>query len=140
MRSFYLLHHKAPKDESVTEKWRGALLSEEASAKLLSVKSAAQALLRYGYEISPHNSAPEHLEEVAERRRAHQERLEARTGWGDVVDGPRGIEEKVHIDSGPPITVVFKPSAYEFTDRARRRLTSEEPAMRPDDPPNSTTE
>jgi hypothetical protein len=121
MRSFYLTHHKAPIDESASEKWRGALLAEDASQKFQDVESAAADLLRYAYEICPNNSSPIHLEELMKLKLAHRKRLEERTGWGTGECGPKGIEEQTLIDDGPPVTIVFRPEAYEFTDRARRK-------------------
>lgn len=121
MRSFFLNHHKSPDDENKTEKWRGAALSEEASALFQRVEESAAQLLRYSYEIAPMNSSPEHMEELERLRSAHRERLKRGGGWSGERKTIRGIEEKVHIDDGAPITVIIKPSAYSFTDRSRRR-------------------
>ena len=121
MRSFYLTHHKTPQEESVSEKWKGAILSETASQCHQDMEDAAAQMLRYAYEIAPHDNSPLHMEEIMRSKLAHRKRLEMRTGWGSTEDGPKGIEEKVRIDEGPPVTLVFKPSAYEFTDRAKRK-------------------
>lgn len=128
MRSFYLTHNKSPQEESVSEKWKGAILSETASQCHEDMVDAAAQMLRYGYEIAPHNDSPIHLEEITKSKLAHRKRLEMRTGWGSREEGPKGIEERVRIDEGPPVTLVFKPSAYKFTERAKRK----KPATSPD--------
>jgi hypothetical protein len=129
MRSFYLTHHKAPKDETTSEKWRGALLSEEAAARYQNVEEAAGQLLRYGFEIAPHSSCPLHMEELLKLKSAHRERVQRRAGWGYTEPHPKGIEEQVQIDDGPPITWVIKPTSYEFTERARRATERRKPAI-----------
>ena len=133
MRSWYLTHHKAPKDESSAERWRGALLSEAAcAAHEEAVESAAQ-LLRYAFEIAPHSSSGLHLEEIMLLKAAHRERLERRTGYGRRAPHPRGIEEKVNVDGGPPLTLVIDPKHYDYTERGKRarerRASRGEPAM-----------
>lgn len=129
MRSFYLKHHKAPQDETTSEKWRGAILGEEAAARHQAVESAAADLLRYAFEIAPINNCPIHLEELYKLKMVHRERLERRGGWGPKTPSPKGIEEKVHIDDGPPVTWVIDPKNYEFTERARKRREKQQPAM-----------
>ena len=121
MRSFFLKHKKSPHDESTSEKWRGATLSEEASAKFRCVEESAAQLLRYAYELAPKNSLPEHMEELDELRAAHMKRAKFGGGWVSGRRIMRGIEERVIIDDGPPVTIVLKPSAYSYTDRASRR-------------------
>ena len=133
MRSFYLKHHKAPKDETTSEKWRGALLSEGAAQRHEDVLSAAADLLRYAFEIAPHNDSPIHLEELYHLKLAHKERVEHRAGWKKPEPHPRGIEEKVHVDGGPPITLVIHPKHYDYTERAKRARARREPAMPPED-------
>lgn len=121
MRSFYLNHHKSPQDETTSEKWRGSILGEEAAALFQRVEESAAQLLRYAYEIAPTNNTSVHMEEMARLKAAHRLRLKSGAGWSGARKTMRGIEEKVFIDDGPPITVIIKPSAYSFTDRARRR-------------------
>lgn len=121
MRSFYLHHHKSPHEETSSEKWRGSILSEEAAALFQRVEESAAQLLRYAYEIAPIHSDPEHMEEMARLKEAHRERLKGGRSWSGHRKTIRGIEEKVHIDDGPPVTVIIKPSAYDYTDRARRK-------------------
>ena len=124
MRSFYLTHHTRPLDESTSEKWRGALLAEEACARHEGAESAAADLLRYAFELAPHSNGGLHLEEIMKLKHAHRERLDRRSGWGTPQPHPRGIEEKVLIDGGPAVTWVINPKDYEFTERARRRRES----------------
>lgn len=131
MRSFFLKHHKSPNDETTTEKWRSAILSEEACQRHLSVESAAADLLRYAFEIAPVSNDALHLEELFKLKLAHRERLKRRSGWGVTKPGPLGIEEKVRIDDGVPITWVINPRNYEFTERARRRREAAEKAAMP---------
>lgn len=137
MRSFYLKHHKRPMDESTSEKWRGAMLSEEAAARFQNVESAAAQLLRYGFEIAPHSNNALHMEEIYLLKQAHKERVTKKAGWGKTPPHPRGIEEKVRVDDGPPITLVIEPRHYEFTDRARKRR---KPAIPPETDPSSAPE
>jgi hypothetical protein len=133
MRSFYLTHHKRPLDETTSEKWRGAILSEEACRRHEAAVDAAAQLLRYSFEIAPHNNDGLHLEEIMARKIAHRERLDRRSGWGKSKPHPNGIEEKVHIDDGPPVTWVINPKNYEFTERARRRRERQQAAIPSDD-------
>lgn len=133
MRSFYLNHHKKPLDESTSEKWRGALLSEEAAQRHQNVEDAAAQLLRYAFEIAPHSNCDLHLEELYKLKLAHRERLERRTGWGKPTPHPRGIEERVRVDGGPPITLVIEPQHWEYTDRAKRAQDRKKPAILPSD-------
>jgi hypothetical protein len=127
MRSFYLHHDKPPAEETTQEKWKSAILSEDAAQKFHNVENAAADLLRYAYELAPHSSSPIHLEEIMKLRIAHQERLKQRMGWGPGEPGPKGIEEKVRIDCGPPVTLILRPEAYEFTNRAKSRKPASEP-------------
>ena len=120
MRSFYLTHHKRPQDETTSEKWRGAVLSEDAAQRHLDVEDAAAQLLRYAFEIAPHSNCDMHLEELYKLKAAHRERLERRTGWGKSAAHPRGIEERVVVDGGPPITLVIDPQHWGYTERAKR--------------------
>ena len=138
MRSFYLKHYKAPTEESPSEQWRSAILSEEACHRHQSVESAAADLLRYAFELAPNSNNPIHLEEILMLKLAHKERTERRAGWGKSKPHPKGIEEKVHIDGGPPITWVISPKNYEFTERARKRREGVEPAITEDDLPPAT--
>lgn len=121
MRSFHLNHHKSPQEENTSEKWRGSILGEEAAALLQRVEESAAQLLRYAYEIAPINSTPEHMEEMARLKEAHRARLKQGVRWSGHFRTMRGIEEQVLIDDGPPVTVIIKPSAYKFTDRARQK-------------------
>lgn len=121
MRSFHLNHHKSPQEENTSEKWRGSILGEEAAALFQRVEESAAQLLRYAYEIAPINNDPEHMEEMAQLKRAHRARLKAGVDWSGHRKTIRGIEEKVRIDDGMPVTVIIKPSAYEFTQRARAK-------------------
>jgi len=121
LRSFYLRHHESPQEESASEKWKGAILSESAAQCHQDIEVAAAQMLRYAFEIAPHDNSPIHMEELMKLKLAHRKRLEERTGWGKGEPGPKGIEEKVRIDEGPPVTVVYKPQAYPYTDRAQRR-------------------
>jgi len=129
MRSFYLTHHKGPLDETTNEKWRGAVLSEDACARHERVTKAAADLLRYSFEIAPHSNDSLHLEELYKLKMAHRERLARGGGWGTSKPGPNGIEEKVRVDDGPPITLVIDPKHYEFTDRAKKRQDPGKPAI-----------
>jgi len=138
MRSHYLTHHKRPLDETAGEKWRGALLSEEAAARYQKVEDAAGDLLRYGFEIAPHSNDSLHLEEIYKLKLAHRRRLERRSGWGPGDPPTRGIEEKVHVDDGPPITWIINPKNYEFTERARKSKGKQQPAITPEDEDSST--
>lgn len=144
MRSFYLTHHKTPQDENSSERWRGALLSESAAQLHQDVEDAAAQLLRYGFEIAPHSNCPLHLEELFKLKLAHRERLEKRMGWGKAEPHPRGIEERVTVDEGPPITLVINPEHWSFTDRgkrsAARRAAREKPAMDPTQPESSESD
>jgi len=137
MRAFYLTHHKRPEDETTTEKWRGAVLGEDAARTHEAAVDAAANLLRYGFELAPHSNCPVHLEELYKLKADHRERLERRTGWGKGDPHPKGIEEQVHVDGGPPITLVFKPSAWEFTERGKRAAARRQPAILPEDTPSS---
>jgi hypothetical protein len=119
LRSFHLSTHKSPADYDIGEKWRSAQLQEAAVHRLEDVRSAADDLLRYGFEIAPHSSCPKHLIMIGELKDAHQERLRS-TGWADRPDPVRGIEEQVRVDNGPPITIVIKPKHYEFTEKHRK--------------------
>jgi hypothetical protein len=130
MRSFYLTHHKSPNDETTSEKWRGAILSEFACEKHQAVESAAADLLRYSFEIAPKNSSAIHLKELYKLKLAHRARLERRAGWGTTPSTSKGIEEKVKIDEGPPVTVVIQPEHYDFTARVQRRSFAAKPAIK----------
>jgi len=120
MRSFYLTHHKGPHDETTSEKWRGALLGENAAQRHIDVEDAAGHLLRYAFELAPHSNDSLHLEELYLLKAAHKERLERRTGWGRSEPHPKGIEEKVSIDGGPPITLVIDPKHWDYTERGKQ--------------------
>lgn len=120
LRSFHLTTHKDPQHYTSGEQWRAAHLQETAVQRLEDVRVAAEDLLRYGYELAPHSSCPVHLANIEELKTAHEERTRSGTGWGETADRPRGIEEQVQVDGGPPITIVIKPSHYEFTDRAKK--------------------
>ena len=124
MRSFYLTHHKRPLDESSAERWRGAQL------------------LRYAFEIAPHSNDGLHMEEILKLKAAHRERLERRTGWGKAAPHPKGIEEKVSVDGGPPITLVIDPKHYDYTERGKRARARREgkPAMDPSTQPPAEPE
>ena len=135
MRSFYLKHATPPIDETATEKWRSAVLAEEACQRHLSVESAAADLLRYAFELAPISSDALHLEEIYKLKLAHRDRTNRRTGWGKTGVHPLGIAERVSIDDGPPITWVISPKNYEFTNRARKRRESSEPAISPEHTP-----
>lgn len=122
LRSFHLSTHKDPQHYTCSEKWRAAHLGENAVHRLEEMREASADLLRYGYEIVPHSSSPEHLEQIQKLREAHEERVKTRTGWKNQrPDQVRGIEEKVQVDGGPPITIVIKPKHYEFTEHYRKR-------------------
>ena len=142
MRSFYLTHHKRPLDESSAERWRGALLSEEAVQRHEEAVDAAAQLLRYAFEIAPHSNDGLHMEEILKLKAAHRERLERRTGWGKAAPHPKGIEEKVSVDGGPPITLVIDPKHYDYTERGKRARARREgkPAMDPSTQPPAEPE
>lgn len=133
MRSFYLSHHKSPDEETTAERWRGALLSEEACKRQQEVEDAAAHLLRYAFEIAPHSNNSIHMEELYKLKLAHHERVERRTGYGRPTPHPKGIEERVQVDGGPPLTLVIHPKHWEYTQRAeqsrQRRANPVEPAM-----------
>lgn len=128
LRSFHLAVHKAPADYSSSEKWRAAHLQETAVQRLEDVRSAADDLLRYGFEIAPHSSCPQHMDQIQGLKTAHHERIGSHGGWGEAPEKVRGIEERVQVDNGPPITIVIKPKHYEFTEqhkKAQERRNSE---------------
>lgn len=129
MRAWYLDHHKRPLDENTSEKWRGALLSEDAAQRHQDVVDAAAQLLRYAFEIAPHSNCDLHLEEIYKLKLAHRERLDKQMGYGERRPHPKGIEERVEIDGGPPLTLVIDPKHWEYTDRARRIRERKKPAM-----------
>lgn len=131
MRSFYLKHHKRPLDETTSEKWRGALLSEEAVQHHESLVEAAAQLLRYAFELAPHSNDDLHLEELLKLKLAHKERVAHPRGWKKAEPHPRGIEEKVQVDDGPPITLVIEPRHYDYTERAKRAQARRKPAIPP---------
>lgn len=133
MRSFYLTHHKGPQEETISEQWRGAILGEEACLRHGNVETAASDLLRYAFEIAPTNNDALHLEELYKLKMSHRGRLERRTGWGGHTKPAAGIEERVRIDDGPPITWIINPKNYEFTEKARKRRRPAEPAITPDE-------
>lgn len=133
MRSHYLTHDKKPQDEDATEQWRGAILSEEAALTHEAVEDAAAQLLRYAFELAPHSNCALHLEELCKLRLAHEDRLNLRTGWGTPYPHPRGIEERVRTKEGVPLTLVINPSAWEFTEKARRANAAREPAIHPEE-------
>lgn len=76
------------------------------------------------------------MEEILKLKLAHLKRLEERTGYGKREPHPRGIEEKVSVDGGPPLTLVINPQHWDYTDRAKRvrerQASREKPAMTPD--------
>lgn len=121
MRAFFLKNTSSPSDETTTEKWRGAILSEEASDKFQRVEETAAQLLRYAYELAPKNSTPGHMEELELLRAAHMKRAKYGGGWSSGRRIIRGIEERVIIDDGPPVTIILKPSAWSYSARARRK-------------------
>lgn len=127
MRSFHLTLHKAPQDYDISEKWKAAHLGENAAQHLDSVRDAAADLLRYAYEIASHSNCPEHLKQVSDLKKAHNERV--RTGAPKVTrpEQVRGFEEKVLVDGGPPITIVIQPKHYEFTERYKKRRKRQKP-------------
>lgn len=131
MRSHYLTHHKRPIDETTGEKWRGALLSEAAAQRHEDVVDAAAQLLRYAFEIAPHSNSDLHLEELYKLKLAHRERLEKKAGWAKPKPHPRGIEERVVVDGGPPITLVINPQHWDYTERAKKVRERRKPAMTP---------
>lgn len=145
MRSFHLKNPKRPHDLSNAERWREALLSEEACRLHREVEENAAQLLRYAFEIAPHSNNALHMEEILEARMAHEERLRSRGGHGKREPHPRGIEERVDVDGGPPLTLVIDPKHWDYTDRARRvkqrQAEREKPAMDTDGAsPNPTVE
>lgn len=128
MRSFHLSTSKDPQTYTHSEKWSAAQLGEAVAQRLDDVREAAADLVRYAYELSPHSSSPEHLEQIQKLREEHEERVRSRTGWKKRrPEQARGIEEKVQVDGGPPITIVIKPKHYEFTERYRKSWKSKKP-------------
>ena len=108
LRAHYLELVKHPSEHSTSERWRGASLQEAVSESLDKVRSSADELVRYGFELAPYGTDAEHLDGVAASRAAHTKRLTERTGWGQKRIELRGPEEKIHVDGGPPITIVLK--------------------------------
>jgi len=108
LRAWHLNHVKHPGEENHSEKWRSAHLQNCAVAALETLRDAAADLVRYGFELSPHSSEAEHIAEIAASRDAHKTRVEKRTGWGRGPIHPKGPEEQVRIDDGPPITIVLR--------------------------------
>jgi hypothetical protein len=138
LRSYYLTHHKAPSDENLSEQWKSSLLCEAATEAFEASEAAQADLLRYGYELVPRDGTSEQMSLLQELKAAHALRLKLRSGHSESEPHPRGIEEKVSIDSGPPVTVVIHPKHYEFTEKARRareQRARREAAM--DDPPDN---
>ena len=133
MRSFYLHRHTRPIDESTSEKWRGAILGEEAAQHHEALVESAAQLLRYAFELAPVENSSLHMDGLLRLKSAHRERLERRTGWGKPAKVPGSIEEKVSIDRGPPITLLIDPKHWDYTERgknaAQRRLNAGEPAI-----------
>lgn len=126
LRSFHLSTHKAPEAYDHSEKWRAAQLQETAVHRLEDVRTAADDMLRYGFEIAPHSNCPQHLAVIQDLKTAHTERIGC-SGWGVRPDPARGIEEQVQVDGGPPITIVITPKHYEFTERHKRAQERKNP-------------
>jgi len=134
LRSYYLTHHKTPAEENLSDQWKSSLLCEAASSAFEKAEAAHAELLRYGYEIVPRDSTPEQMELLKQLKQAQHSRLKLRSGYGETAAQPRGIEEKMDIDSGPPVTVVIHPKHYEFTEKARRareKRSKRKPARNP---------
>jgi hypothetical protein len=143
LRSYYLTHHKSPQEDDLSDQWKSSMLCETASGAFEKAQDAYADLLRYAYEIVPRDGSKEHMELLRKLKEAHRERLEMRAGWGKTAAHPRGIEEKVLVDGGPPVTVVIHPKHYEFTTKAKMaKLAKErrEAAMRPPDDDSTTVD
>lgn len=134
MRAFYLSHHKTPLAETTSETWRGALLGELACQRHEAVIESAAQLLRYAFELAPVSNCPIHMEELLKLKAAQKERVVRRTGYGKCRPHPKGIEEKVIVDGGSPITVVINPKHWGYTQRAKNAAHSVKPAIPPDAP------
>lgn len=106
LRAHSLSHEKVPTDPG--GKWHAAKLQEAAHHQIDAVRDAAADLLRYAFELVPHSNDPELLADLAALRSAHKQRLAQRTGWGQAPLQLRGPEEKIHVDGGPPLTIVLK--------------------------------
>lgn len=137
MRSFYLKHHSRPLDETTSEKWRGALLSESAAQTHEALVDAAAQLLRYAFEIAPYNNNHLHMEEILKLKLAHERRLKGDEEWGDPDHHVQGIEEKVTVDGGVPLTLVIKPKYWEFTEKGKQQAARKKPAIPPEQPESS---
>jgi hypothetical protein len=131
MRSFYLQHHKKPQDQTTAEKWESSLLSENAAQRHIDVEKAAAQLLRYAYELAPHSNNEDHMSELEQLRLSHHARVEGKAGWGKPEMRPRGYEEQVVIDGGPPITIVIKPEHWDYTEKTKRIQKLKQPAIDP---------
>jgi|3_EtaG_2_1085321.scaffolds.fasta_scaffold00329_39 hypothetical protein len=138
LRSFYLTHHKRPLDDTLTEKWRSALLGEKTCQLQQKVEDAVGDLIRYGFEIMPNNNSPSHIEDIMKLKAAHMERLRTQAGWGESDPAALGFEEKVLIDRGPPITITIKPSKWDYTEKAKRAKRARKPAMDQESDPSPT--
>lgn len=114
LRAWHLDHVKHPGEETTSEKWRSATLQEDAVRSLEMVKTAAEELLRYGFEMAPHSGETEHITSIRAARSAHRERLKrfslGKYGSQEASTGP---EEKIYVDDGPPLTIVLKPKPPE---------------------------
>lgn len=106
LRAHSLSNEQVPADAS--GKWLAAKLQESAHHQIDAVRESAADLLRYAFELVPYNADPELLADLAKAREAHRERLAKRMGWGKAPLQLRGPEEKLHVDGGPPITIVLK--------------------------------
>ena len=131
MRGWFLKHDKSPQEETTNEKWRSALLSEEASALHLAVQDTAAELLRYGYELAPMSNSLAHMASLRVIRQEHRKRLAARDRWMGHRRTTQGIEEKVWVDGGPPLTVIIKAPGGGLTKRPRAK----KPAISDNEPP-----
>lgn len=126
LRSFTLADDKAPRDYTSSEMCRAAILQETLVERLEDERVAAEELLRYGFELAPHSSSPEHLAAIEVAKAAHKKRL-SQDGWAETTVRPRGFEEQVQVDGGPPVTIVIQPKHYEFTQRAKRARPPQNP-------------
>lgn len=109
LRSYYLSHHKRPAEDSVSERWMAATLQNAAADRLEDVRESAADLLRYGFELAPFASDDDHMAAISAAKAAHMKRLEERTGWGKRPIFPKGPEEQIKVDDGPPLTFILKP-------------------------------
>lgn len=139
LRAFYLDHNKAGHEETQAERWKGALLSSDASAAHEKLEDAAAGLLRYGYELAPHDDSEDHRKQIEHLKEKQYQRILTQRSESTSVEHPRGFEERVHVEEGHPLTLVIRPEYWHYTERAKQTLERKQPAINPDTDPGATS-